>query len=176
MTDTGRDTSSTATSKLKAVWQSVLADHDRNFRELQNDFKEFSQLARNKVRDIQDQRKIRKQTATSFDLWEGVNQGVGSPVLSHFKDQWTDIHTSTVASSERASDLYTSIQNLQQTMSHAHNIVSNACEELSQLPAIIKSVKQAKEKVESVGTLIHSVEAGIEEYVKLTAQLETERK
>ena len=61
-------------------------------------------------------------------------------------------------------------------MSHAHDIVSNACEELGQLPAIVKSVEQAREKVESVGTLIHNVEAGIEEYVKLTARLEMERK
>ena len=170
------DTGPTATSKLKAVWQSVLADHNRNFRELQDDFREFSQLARNKVRDIQDQRKVRKQTATSFDLWEGVNQGAGSPVLSHFKRQWSDIHTSTSASAERATELYSSIQSLQQTMSQAHNIVSNACEELNQLPAIIKSVEQAREKVESIGTLIHNVEAGIDEYVKLTAQLEAERK
>ena len=164
------------TSKLKAVWHSVLADHDRNFRGLQSDFREFSQLARNKVRDLQDQRKVRKQTAANFDLWEGVNQGVGSPILTHFKNQWSDIHTSTTASSQRAAELYLSIQSLQQSMSHAHDIVSNACEELGQLPAIVKSVEQAREKVESVGTLIHNVEAGIEEYVKLTARLEMERK
>lgn len=163
-------------SKLRAVWDSVVADHDRNLRELQLDLKELSQFAKNKVRDLQHRRMKRQQAAASFDLWEGVNQGVGSNVLSHFKGDWAEVHQSTAASSHKAVELYSSILSLHQSMSQAHTIVSNACEELSQLPTIIRSVEESKGKVEGIGVLLHNVEESLEEYVRSTAMLERERK
>ena len=164
-------------SKLRAVWHSVLADHDRNMKELQHDLKELSQFARNKVRDLQDQRRMkRQQAASNFDLWEGVNQGVGSDILSHFKHDWAAVHHSTSSSSQKACELYSSILSLQQSMSQAHSIVSNACEELSQLPAIVKSVEESKDKVDKIRELMHSVEEGLEDYVRSAAILERDRK
>ena len=164
-------------SRLKAAWHSIIADHDRNIRELQSDLKEISQIARNKMRDLQDQRRIKKQqTAATFDLWEGVNQGAGAPVLSHFKHHWSEIHNSSAGSAEVATVMYSSILSLHQRMSQAHNIVSNACEELGQLPGIIKSVHQSREKVDAIGALIQSVEEGLREYVRLSGTLEMERK
>ena len=101
-----------------------------------------------KVKNIQDRRRRQKQLQpTANNLVYDVNQGAGSEILTHFKQQWNDIHHETADISEKTELLYQHLQKLYSAMSNAHQIISLAADELNGLPEILKNIEETNSKV-----------------------------
>ncbi|XP_011403697.1 PREDICTED: restin homolog [Amphimedon queenslandica] len=158
----------------------IIAEQDEQLRIsakiLTEDMKYFTQIAKKKVKTIQEKRRQKQQLPSTTNLIQCVNQGAGSEILTHYKEKWNHIHSDTNASSALCDEMYQSLQKLYGSMSNSHHIITMATEELSGLPDVLKNIEETSNKIGSIEEMLRKVEESIVECIRTGEVLETERK
>lgn len=165
--------------KVQAFFTSTVTVYSKGFTNFYEDVKTLSKYTMTKVKSIPvtgPHRQQQQHPLASSDLVLDINPGAGSEVLSHYKYHWGKIHQEMIESSKKVNEMYRDLQGTYQTVNNAHQIVNLAKEELSQLPNVLTTLEDTNAKVESIEELLRQVEDGISEYIKVTEELEYERK
>ena len=76
-----------------------------------------------------------------------ANQAAGSEIVSHFQRHWGAIHRETRSSSRKLSEMQGNMHTVHHYVTQSHQIITNACEEMRELPDIVRSVEQMRNKV-----------------------------
>ena len=171
-------------ASMKAVWVAARKDFSEspNTDNLKQDVIDVLDFARNKAALVK--RSTDTSSSKSFSGsgagWAGraqprVNQDVGSELLTHFKDEWAEIHQNTEASSVAVSKMESDLQHLNASLTQSHGVIKSCWMEFANLKEILEVLDEAQSKVKEVGELIQGVEEAIHEYSLTKAELEKER-
>lgn len=164
---------------MKAAWEAAKKDFKENTHPetLKQDVKEVLDIAKSKAS------KIRKaspsssspQAKSASKIGPRVNQDVGAELLTHFKDEWAEIHHSTEEASKKATIMDKNIKQLNQSITRSHVIISRCQEEFTHLRDVVESLDEAQSKVEAISGLIAQVEQDLFNYSQAKAELKLER-
>lgn len=172
-------------ASVKAAWVAAKKDFTDtpNTENLKQDVIDVLDFARNKAAMVK-----RSTDGNSSKSYAGsgggglgraqprVNQDVGSELLTHFKDEWAEIHSSTESSSLAISKMNADLQHLNISMTKSYGLIKNCWEEFAKLKEIIEVLDEAHGKVNELETLIQQVEEAIHECSVTKEEREKERR
>ena len=169
---------------VKAAWVAAKKDFVEapNTENLKQDVVDLLDFARHKASQVK-----RASDSSSKSLSTGgsgmsdrakprVNGDVGAELLTHFKDEWTQIHCSIENSSAVTGMMYSDLQHLNMSMTQSHVLMNKCREEFSCLSEVIEVLAEAQTKVNQIGELVQNVEQAISDYSLAKAKLENERR
>lgn len=155
---------------MKELWYSAKKDFTDNSKELKHDFAELLEVARMKRSSPKDPKQ------PTFLLNQAVNVDAGAELLTRYKEEWSLIHRRTEEASQASANLNTELQDLHQSVSRSHALISDCWKEFKQLPEVIQALEVTKKKVQELGQLLGEVEGSIMECGRVQAELETVRR
>lgn len=168
---------------VKAAWAAAKKDfkESNNTDNLKQDVREVMGIAKSKASLVKRATTSSSSSQAKIALANSkvspqVNPDVGSELLSHFKDEWEEIHQSTVSSSLVATKMDADLKLLSQSITRSHTIVGRCREEFSHLKEVLEALDEAQSKIECIGKLIQQVEDEICKYSLAKAELATERR
>ena len=166
-------------TSMKAAWETAKKDFKENTHPemLKQDVKEVLDIAKTRASKL---RKAppspqSKPSSSSKAIGPKVNQDVGGELLTHFKEEWAQIHHSTECASKTAAEMDVGLKQLNQSVSRSHVILSRCREEFQHLRDIVEALDEAQSKVEAISGLIEQVEQDLANYSLAKAELKTER-
>lgn len=169
-------------ASMKAAWEAAKKDFTDtpNAEMLKQDVIDVLDFARNKAAMV---KRSSDSSPRSLSASGGtgrakprVNQDVGAELLTHFKDEWADIHNSTETSSLVASELASDLQHINMSVTQSHALINKCREEFTCLREIVEVLDEAQGKVNEIGELVQQVEQAIHDYSHIKAELANERR
>lgn len=173
---------------VKAAWQAAKKDFKENTHSetLKRDVREVLEIAKGKASAAAaaaaakrgspaSQKKLNSAASGSKAIGPPVNQDVGAELLTHFKDEWAEIHHSSEQASRTAAEMDSDLRRLHRSTSESHAIISRCREEFTHLRDIVEALDEAQSKVEAISSLIKQVEQDIRNYSQAKAALSMER-
>ena len=157
---------------IKNILSRTKDDFKSGSQELRSEFKELLQTAKTSAKTVA--KKASKNRTVSD--YSHINYNAGGKILAHFQEQWAEMHESTAENSVLATSLNRKLQELAKTCKDRHKTVEEFYREFQGLPALLKSVEQARESVAEIGTTIEKVEQSLNELEYSCALLENARK
>lgn len=140
--------------------------------ELRSEFKDLIQTAKTSAKTVAKKATKNKNVAD----YSYLNYNAGGRLLAHFQEQWAEMHESTAENSVLATSLNRKLQELAKICKDRHKGVEDFYKEFQGLPALLKSIEQAKENVEEIGVTVEKVEQSLKELEYSCALLENARK
>lgn len=172
----------TVAAGMKAAWEAAKKD----FKEtagtdaLKQDVRDVIDIAKSQASRIS--RKSQQAASASSrakssgsKVGPRVNQDVGSELLTHFKEEWGEIHHSTEEAAKMATKVDTDLKRLNQSVTKSHVIIGRCQEEFTHLREVVEALDEAQSKVEAISGLIVKVEEELSKYSEAKAELLTER-
>ena len=169
---------------VKAVWKAAKKDFadTPNTELFKQDVVDILDFARNKAALV-----TRSSDSNSKFLSAGgsgranrakprVNQDVGAELLTHFKEEWMEIHCNTENASLVATKMDSDLHYLNVSVTKSHGLISKCREEFTYLQDIVEVLDEAQSKVNRIGELIQHVDQAICDYCQTKAELENERR
>jgi len=169
---------------MKAAWEAAKKDFKENANTdlLKQDVIDVLDMAKRKASILSSkkasplsQRKSNSTLPGGEKIGPKVNQDVGAELLTHFKDEWADIHKSTEESSRRATEMDSHLKQINQSIMRSCAIMNKCKEEFGCLKDVVEALDEAHSKVESIIDLIHQVEQDIHNYSLVKVELKVER-
>ena len=157
---------------IKNILSRTKDDFKSGSQELRSEFKDLLQTAKASAKTVA-KRASKSRTVSDYSH---INYNAGGKILAHFQQQWAEMHESTAENSVLATSLNRKLQELAKTCKDRHNTVEEFYREFQGLPALLKSVEQARENVAEIGTTIEKVEQSLNELEYSCALLENARK
>ena len=158
---------------MKELWTSAVKDFTVNSRELKQDFVGMIEAAREKIPSGAPKE---PKMPSSLLVHQAVNLDVGSELLSKYKEEWGLIHHRTEEASRASISLDGDLREMHRGIQYTHAIISDCCQELKQLPEVVKAVEVSQERVQELGQILGKVEESITEYARVRAKLDAVRK
>ena len=162
---------------VKAAWEAAKKDFSEGTHTelLKQDVKDVIEFAKSKASKVPSTTNSKAVTVNN-KIEPRVNPDAGAELLSHFKDQWAEIHKSTEEASKMGTKVYVDLQELNSSITKSHVIINRCREEFSHLRDIVEALDEAGSKVESIGQLMRQVEQDIQSYCQSKAELTNERR
>lgn len=163
---------------MKAAWEAAKKDLKENSHTdlLKQDVIDVLDLAKRQAtlisRKSSSQPKLNVQ---SSKIGPKVNEDVGAELLSHFKEEWAEIHQGTETASGVATKIDLDLRQLSNSINTSHTILNRCREEFGRLKEVVEALDEAQSKVESISELVSQVERDIREYSQAKAELAMER-
>ena len=162
---------------MKAVWEAAKKDFKENAHpdSLKQEVMDVFDAAKNKASQIKKSSSHPSYSVQSGKIGPQVNQDAGAELLTHFKNEWAEIHHSATAASQEATKVDLDLKQLDQSITKSHVIISRCREEFSHLKDVIEALDEAQSQVEAISELIGQVEKDIREYSSAKAGVNKER-
>lgn len=141
--------------------------------EFRSEFKDLLQTAKASAKTVAKKATKNKNIAADYSH---LNYNAGGKLLAYFQEQWAEMHESTAENSVLATSLNRKLQELAKTCKDRHRGVEDFYKEFQGLPALLKSIEQARETVEEIGATVEKVEQSLKELEYSCALLENARK
>lgn len=163
---------------VKAAWEAAKKDFKENSHTdiLKQDVIDVLDLAKRQATLISKKSTSQpKLNLQSSQIGPRVNQDVGAELLTHFKEEWAEIHQGTETVSQVATNMDLDLRELNHSLTTSHVIIDRCREEFGRLKDVVEALDEAQSKVESISKLVAQVEKDIMEYSRAKSELVTER-
>ena len=163
---------------MKAAWEAAKKDFKENSHTdlLKQDVIDVLDLAKRQASIISKKSSSQpKLNLQSGKIGPKVNQDVGAELLTHFKEEWGEIHQGTETVSRVATKMEVDLRQLNHSITSSHVILNRCREEFGRLKEVVEALDEAQSKVECISELVSQVEEDIREYSRAKAELAMER-